>query len=784
MIAEIVVFNDTRSTDQLFSYRVPATLTDRIAAGMRVQIPFGRGDRPCIGIVIRTIEQEDPRATKDIVEILDETPLLPPEMMDLAFWLRDTTHCNLYRAFRTVSPPGDVKTIEFVYAQADAPQERHPFAYWEEQWGGDAHRRMREALVEGSMLASVTIQGGVAPRTQVLVSLKETDAEAVFPEHHMRKTAVLDLLRRTGEMPRPALLKETGATTATLRSLEKDGWIEQREAVMERVVLDAQAIRATAPPDLTESQKNAIEALASKPGTFLLHGVTGSGKTEVYLQLVARTLQEGRQAVILVPEISLTPQTISRFTSRFGTDIAVLHSKLSVAERFEQWKKIRNGEVSMVVGARSAVFAPFSRLGLIVVDEEQEDSYRSDQQPRYDAISVAKKRAAYHGATLVLGSATPRIATYRAAEQREIERIALPKRVHGRPLPPIRIVDMKEELRKGNTSMFSLSLREQVAQTLARGEQTILFLNKRGHSSFVFCRKCGFVKRCTDCDVSMTYHEHKDILLCHYCGLAEKPPRLCPECGSNAIGHFGAGTEQVETYARQLYPEARIVRMDADTTTHKNAHADFDKKMRSGQIDILIGTQMIAKGLDFAGVSLVGILLADISLNLPDYRANERTFQLITQVAGRAGRGTTPGEVILQTYHPTHFAIETARTHDYRTFYEKEIVLREHFRYPPFVTAVNIVSSARDPRAALAAIQNIHGQLLRFQRARDLSWLQTIGPSQHPIHRLRGRYRYQLMLKCDRHKEETHAIIDWLLDGTEKARRADDVRIQFLIDEE
>lgn len=763
----------------MYTYAVPESLRAEAAVGKRVMIPFGQGNQAITGYIVEPVDEEPDFATKPVIDVLDVEPVVSEELIRLAFWLHETTHCNLYRAFRAVSPPGDEKKITALYL--DPEDQRFTKEELEETWGAETPARIRDGLRAGTLRLWYEIEFEGKYKEETRVFLTRTPAHGALPERAHKQKEILSYLETHGETPRPVLLRNTQTGSSTLHALREKGYVDFRQVRVPREVI-TEEIQKTRPMTLTPEQQNVYDAVTKAPGgKFLIHGVTGSGKTELYLQLAQHALEQNRQTIVLVPEISLTPQTIARFTGRFGRQIAVLHSRLSPAERFEQWKRIKNREVTIAVGARSAVFAPFDRLGLIIIDEEQEDSYRSESQPRYHATQVAKKRAELTGATLVLGTATPRVDTFFATGD-EFTRLSLTRRVMNRQVPAAEIVDMKKELQEGNTSMFSLPLRQALENALQSGEQSILFLNKRGHSSFVFCRKCGFVKRCDDCDVSMTYHRRQDFLICHYCGKTARIPMVCPECASNRIGHFGAGTEQVEAYTRSLFPDARIARMDADTTGTKGAYERFYTQMKERQIDILIGTQMIAKGLDFEGVSLVGILMADISLNLPDYRANEKTYQLISQVSGRSGRGEVPGRVILQTYHPTHFAITTASENDYATFYEKEIVLREHFGYPPFVGLVTVMSSSAEQKKGLQALREITGAVQAFIRARGLDYIRLVGPSPGVIPRIRNRYRHQLVLKFDGHEKEMHAIVDWLGSLYDEKWMKENVNLQYFIE--
>ncbi len=506
---------------------------------------------------------------------------------------------------------------------------------------------------------------------------------------------------------------------------------------------------ADGPRTLNADQQKALDAIVSaidarRPDSFLLFGVTGSGKTEVYLQAMQRALEQGRQGIVLVPEISLTPQTVSRFMSRFGKDrIAVLHSKLTPAQRSVEYGKIRSGQVDLVIGARSAVFAPFSDLGLIVIDEEHETSYKSDKSPKYDAMEVAWMRAKAHGAALVLGSATPSVPDFYRSEKRIFRRLDLPLRYNKVPLPRVRTVDMREEVKAGNRSLFSRELADELEKTLAEKKQAILFLNRRGYSSFVSCRECGYVPRCPECGISLTYHKDEGALICHYCGRKEPVPRVCPECGSTIIGRFGAGTEQVEEKAKELFPEARVERLDLDAVRRKGSLEGILNRFAAGKTDILIGTQLVAKGLDIANVALVGIISADVTLNIPDYRSGERTFQLVTQAAGRAGRGEEQGQVIIQTYNPESAVIQAAAEQDYRRFYDREIVIREAALYPPFSDLFRFVISDEAEQKAMDSAARCAAWLKRALSSEFI----VMGPGPSPLNKQAGLYRYQVIVK-------------------------------------
>jgi primosomal protein N' (replication factor Y) len=512
--------------------------------------------------------------------------------------------------------------------------------------------------------------------------------------------------------------------------------------------------KSSVPHDLTEEQSKALKAInesiqKKEHKTYLLHGITASGKTEVYLQAIDEVLKLGRQAIMLVPEISLTPQTVERFVSRFGHHVAVIHSKLTPARRFIEWKKIKDGRASIVVGARSAIFSPMDNLGLIIIDEEHETSYKQDDVPRYHARDVAEERARLNNCPLILGSATPSLESYYKAKHGHYKHIRLTKRIEERLLPKVKIVDMRMELEtRKRIAIFSRVLLEAMERTLKNGKQAIIFLNRRGFSTFINCKKCGFVMKCKRCDTSMVYHFDDKRLVCHYCDYKAAPPDICPKCKSAYISYFGLGTEKVESEVSRNFPQAKIARMDSDTTSKAGSHEQILGDFKVGDTSMLVGTQMIAKGLDFPEVTLVGVVSADVSLNIPDFRSSERTFNLLTQVAGRAGRGDHGGEVIVQTYTPEHYAIQTASKHDYDKFYEEEIITRKELLFPPFINLTKLTVRARNDEVA----QNAAAELAAAIRQKDPEMMLS-GPAPAPISRMRGYYRYNMLLK---HKERLY----------------------------
>ena len=488
---------------------------------------------------------------------------------------------------------------------------------------------------------------------------------------------------------RQKILSLLGISSSVIKSLVDKGILYESMQEVYRDPYQDRIFEHTEPLQLTEEQSVAIKPILQtieekRHDVFLLYGITGSGKTEIYMQSIQKVLEEGREGIVLVPEISLTPQMVNRFKGRFGDEVAVLHSGLSIGEKYDEWRKIQRKEVNVVVGARSAIFAPFENLGIIIIDEEHETSYKQEDKPRYHARDVAIERARTHNCPVILGSATPSLESFARAKKGVYQLLTLSKRMNDQSLPTVDIVDMREELREGNRSMFSRVLYDKLQDRLMKKEQTVLFLNKRGHSSFVMCRDCGYVIQCPNCDISLTYHRYQQQMKCHYCGYEAVVPTICPECTSEHIRYFGTGTQKVEEELGKIFPEARVIRMDVDTTSRKGSHEKLLTDFQEGKADILLGTQMIAKGLDFPNITLVGVLSADTMLHLPDFRSSEKTFQLLTQVSGRAGRHELAGEVVIQTYSPEHYSIELAGQQDFDQFYQKEMMIRKIHKYPPF----------------------------------------------------------------------------------------------------
>lgn len=696
--------------DRVFHYAVPERLADRVEVGRVVVVPFG--GRRVDGYVVGFVPEAAVDSVRPIIAVRDDGPYFDAEALSLARWLAQRYIALEADALRCLVPPGAV---------GPAP--------------------VQPRLVKSYRLA---------------ISREETEQLAAsLAKRAPRQAAVLlELLKAAGgdkgeppELPAHELAQRAGAPRSAMQALAARGVIEACTARVERKPAPALHVGSSSPPTLTVQQQQALavieaERARSQPRPVLLHGVTGSGKTEVYLQAIADTLARGQDAIVLVPEIALTPQTFARFAARFGDQVAVLHSRLGTGERFDEWGKIAAGRARIVVGARSAVFAPVRNLGLIVVDEEHETSYKQDEAPRYHGRDVAVERARRAGALCILGSATPSLETFVKAQRGEYAVARLSQRIDGKALPPMTVVDMRAEMLAGNRSIFSARLRDELAECLAKGQQALLFLNRRGYAQFVLCRECGHVMRCDQCAVTYTYHaEPAPHLRCHYCNDLRALPGACPQCTGPYLRPFGSGTQRVEMAVREMFPKARVQRIDLDTTARKDAHARLYEAVRRGEVDVIVGTQMVAKGLDFPNVTLVGVVAADSTLHLPDFRAAERTFQLLTQVAGRAGRGSHPGRVVVQTYGPDHYSIATARDYDEERFYRLEAAFRQAGGYPPFVSLVRVVVSCgdADPKPAQTV-----AEALRLCAG---SMVSVAGPSPAPLHQLRGRWRWHVLVK-------------------------------------
>ncbi|MBT2581890.1 primosomal protein N' [Planococcus sp. ISL-109] len=759
MIAEVIVDVAAHPIDRPFDYAVPEKFAALAEPGMRVKVPFG--NRKVLGFItaIKETSEFDPKRLKTVHELMDVEPVLNREMLDLAQWMKRHTVCFEIDALQVMVPAALRAKYEkrFVLNAPleDLPKDLQPYFGTREfvraQEAEAVFGLMKKEMDKGTVLADTNIQQKTAVKTIRMVHIMDSieGIENISIRANAKQQLKLQEFfhNHPGETVEAARLqKEAGVSLPTINALVEKGLASYSLMESYRDPSLLTAIEHKTALSLTDEQQTAFDAIQASLNTektFMLHGITGSGKTEIYLQTIAQVLEEGKEAIMLVPEISLTPQMTIRFKERFGDLVAVLHSGLSAGEKYDEWRKIQRAEVKVVVGARSAIFAPFQNLGLIILDEEHESSYKQDDAPRYHARDVAIWRSKQHQCPVILGSATPSLESYARAQKGVYELLVLKNRAKNQPLPEVYIVDMREELRTGNRSMFSVELAEAIRERLQRNEQVVLFLNKRGYSSFVLCRDCGTVLQCPNCDISLTYHRSSERMKCHYCGYDEPVPTICPQCESDHIRFFGTGTQKVEEELAKLVPDARVLRMDVDTTRNKGAHEKILSAFGEGKADILLGTQMIAKGLDFPNITLVGVLSADTTLHLPDFRAAEKTYQLLTQVSGRAGRDILPGEVYVQTYTPEHYAIMLAKDQLYEPFYEQEMAMRRASGYPPYYFVVNIQFTHED----LMTVSGYAEQMTEYLRNRLSPKTIIIGPSASMIARVNNRYRYQCLIK-------------------------------------
>ena len=750
MYAKIIIDSNSRFLDRAFTYRVPDNLLDKIKVATRVLVPFGKGNKTVVGFVFELVEDiELSFKTKDIIGIIDDRKLISDELMDLAFFMSKRYMSPIMSSVKQVLPPTNIKNIKIYYENiSDKSDEFLDFLSTkkEENEIADKFKNYKEKInyyLERNLIKqSFDIKSSQKISYEIFARLN-TDIEFKLNKNASKQKVIVDFLRDNGLTRIKELLSKTKASKSSLDSLvnKKIVTLSKKEKSKE-IQLETNSYKKF---KLNSDQEKAFNIINNnRKGHFLLYGVTGSGKTEIFLQMVEQVLKEGKEAIILVPEISLTPQTIERFKGRFDQKIAIMHSRLTAKEKFNQWRMINNGEVKIAIGARSAIFAPFKNLGIIIMDEEHDSSYISSSDPKYHTSEIAKKRADFHTCNLILASATPSIESMDKVAKGELELIKLRNRVNNN-MPDIDVVDMKEELKASNFSMISRKLYHEINQNLENSEQTILFLNKVGHDSFTFCRSCGYVIKCEACDVALTYHKHVDRLVCHYCGRTKKQPKICPVCHSKKIKEFGAGTEKLEEEVRKIFPTAKVMRMDSMIATNKNVYNEMYEGMKSNEIDILLGTQMIAKGLDFKNVSLVGIVSADLSLNVGDFKANETTFQLLTQVSGRAGRDKLQGRVIIQSYEPDNFVINAAKNTDYKAFYTNELEIRKAFNYPPYknLLTIRVVNKSRGKTIELA--NRFNNELVREINSMNV---EVIGPNPCKISRINNKFRYNILIKA------------------------------------
>ena len=783
-------------TNHPFTYQIPVKFQDFLQIGMRVVVEFGNGNRKIQGFVTGlTDEYSGEHQLKSVIDVLDLNPVLSDEAMAMADWLTQRTFAFKIRCLQVMLPnamrASYRKTLKLT-GKNIIPDLATLFDHQNEvefnpQKLTSSQLNQIEKLRKANQVEIVYHVDDRAKsklvwafKAQMTVEELQT-AKKTLRKNAAKQKRLLDFLitNHEQEFVQSDVTRKNNFTASDLKTAAQKGWITRYQVEKYRNPYQIGQVQPSTPKKLTAEQAQATNAVdqaidEKQAATFLLEGVTGSGKTEVYLQIIQHALAQGKSALMLVPEISLTPQIVRQFKARFGDQVALLHSALSDGERYDEWRRIEKGDAQVVVGARSAIFAPIKNLGVIIMDEEHETSYKQEDMPRYHARDVAQWRGQYHHCPVVLGSATPSLESRARAQKGVYQWLRLTKRINGKDLPQVQLVDMRQAGRYAPTTDISQELATEIQKKLALNEQVVLMLNRRGYSSFLMCRECGEVIKCPNCDISLTYHKDTNSLKCHYCGHEEPVPQVCPNCHSKAVRYFGTGTQRVEKELTELFPTARILRMDVDTTRRKGAHERILDEFGKHHADILLGTQMIAKGLDFPNVTLVGVLNADTSLGLPDFRASERTFQLLTQVSGRAGRAEKEGNVLIQTYNPDHYAIQYAQRQDYEHFFGKEMQVRHQGGYPPYYYTIQITASARTEADAAQKMFQIRGEIVNYLSQNAV----ILGPTPQSIMRINNRYYYQLVIKYKNEPQLENYLQNLLLTSQKEERNG----LQIVID--
>ena len=723
MVAEVIIDTSVKSLNKTFDYEIPTDLSDKVIVGSRVFVPFGNQKNLEEGIVVKIKEMSEYKV-KEIKGLQKEQ--IKSEYISLAKWMSYRYFCNIAECLKLMLPPGRIAK--------------------------DITKRVNEKTINCFEINKSEDEIREAIDNNLIRSEKQKN--------------VLEYLLNNGKSTMSDIQLFNDASLAVVNSLVKKGFVRKEiEKVSRNPFVHKIGVKSV-DLELTNEQQLAYNSIKNS-GEYLLYGITGSGKTEIYLQLIEKMLKQGKSSIMLVPEISLTPQTIDRFIARFGEEeIAVLHSKLSTGERFDEWNKIKDGKAKIIIGARSAIFAPAQNLGLIVIDEEHDESYQSEASPRYDSIEVAEYLCNKFNIPLVLGSATPSMREFYKAKMGKINLLTLSQRANNSTLPKVEIVDLRDELANGNKTMISCKLQEEIKKNIETKKQTILYFNRRGFSSFLMCQDCGHTFKCDRCDITLTYHKVENKLKCHYCGEEYQIPRECPQCGSKNIKYIGAGTQKLEEQIKEMFPMASTIRMDIDTVSKKNSHEIILDKFRQENINILIGTQMVVKGHHFPNVTLVGAIFADTSLNIGDFRANERTFQTLTQVAGRAGRGNDEGRVIIQTFNPENYAIQYSKTQNYDLFYSTEIGIRKQLKYPPFCDIIAIALTGNNEKNLVTFSKNIH-MYLRDRVIKEKFGVLLYSPVQCPIYKIKDKYRMRILIKC-LYDDRMHKLLNDMLEKFEK----------------
>jgi len=786
-VAKVIVDVPLMQTDKPYSYAVPEEFSGMLEAGMRVHVPFGKGGRLIQGLIVDLIDEEAEDLAvhigelKDIAEVLDFGPVLNAEQLWLADQLRQSVFSYKISILKAMLPSllnSSYDKLLYPTEQLSAEERQAIFGQETSLRFSDLDKKSQSKLMRLTQAGKIRLEYQATDRkhikTETWYQVDREQLAQFLPSARAKKQQELQTYLL--ENPQSGLLKDLRKlfSPAVVNIFLEKELLHTEEREVSRYAAHFQKERQDKKLVLNEEQAVAVAAICQKIGKekaqpVLLEGVTGSGKTEVYLKVIEEALGQGKTAIMLVPEISLTPQVTDRFISRFGDKVAILHSGLSDGEKYDEWRKVERGEAQVVVGARSAIFAPLTNIGAIIIDEEHESSYKQDSNPRYHARDVALLRAQYNQAVLVLGSATPSLESRARASRGVYDFLQLTKRANPlAQIPQVQVVDFRDYIGQNEASNFTPVLLEAIQGRLNKGEQTVLMLNRRGYSSFVMCRECGTVDTCPNCDISLTLHMDTKTMNCHYCGFTKDIPQTCPNCSSRSIRYYGTGTQKAYDELATLFPEARILRMDVDTTRKKGSHEEILEAFGQGQADILLGTQMIAKGLDFPNVTLVGVLNADTALNLPDFRSSERTFQLLTQVAGRAGRAEKAGQVFIQSYNPHHYAIDFARKQDYEGFYAYEMGIRRQLGYPPYYYTVGLTLSHKDEETVVKKSY----QVMDILRSGLSDKVQILGPTPKPIARTHNLYHYQILLKY-RFEDDLQATLNRVLELTQQAENKD-----------